>query len=119
MDDAIKEWKDERGPEELQRFKRGWMGEAGWGTSYPHIAGWIERGKRHCIKIEINFVAGTSSVKAWFYDKSSGTEIVLVEKQLGHSMEHKVLSTLDKAIGVWTSTHRDHRALRAIPEGSG
>jgi len=111
LEDAIKEWKDERGPEQLEQLKKGWMGVSGWEARYPHIAGWIERGKRHCIDIKINFVAGTSSMKAWFYDKTSATEVVLVEKRLGHSIEREVLSTLDEAIGDWTSTHRGHRAL--------
>lgn len=100
-EDAIKEWKEKKDPEEVQRLGRGWMGEAGWEAKYPHIADWIGRGKRHCFRIDIDFVDCTSSIKAWFYDKPSNTETVLIERQMDTVSEDEVLSVLDATIGAW------------------
>lgn len=100
-DDAIKEWKDQQDPEKIQRLARGWMGEAGWEARYPHIADWIGRGKRHCIRVDIDLVDCTSSIKAWLYYKPSDTETVLIERRMDGVSEDEVLSVLNAAIGAW------------------
>jgi hypothetical protein len=102
-DDAIKEWKDQKDPEEIERLARGWMGEAGWEARYPHLASWIGRGTTHGVHIDIDLVDHTSSIEEWLYDKPSKTKTVLIERRMDAASEDEVLSALDAAIGAWVS----------------
>lgn len=108
-DSAIREWETQQAQEKIQRLARGWMGETDWKARYPHIASWVGRGKRHCIRIEFDLVDCKSSFKVWFYDSSSNTESVLIEKQMSSVSEEEVLSALDVAIGgsVQPERHRE------------
>lgn len=100
-DEIKKHCIDEYGEDAILRFQRGWMGEENWESHYPHIAQWINQGKRHCIHININFVTGKSDAKAWLYDKPSDTETVLFEQELDSAVEQEVLQSLDEGIKNW------------------
>ena len=55
LDATIAKWSQEHGENGIARLEKGWMHQEGWKSRYPSIAGWIERGKRHCILIEFDW----------------------------------------------------------------
>ncbi len=101
LDEVIQSWRAEHGDDLIARGREAWTRDPQWKTRYPHLAAWIARGKRHCVRIRIDFPHQTSTAKAWFYHKPSDTETVLYEKAFAHVSEERVLASLDQGIADW------------------
>lgn len=100
-DAAIKDWQAQQPPDTVKRLMRGWTGEPGWEERYPHIASWLDRGKRHCIRIDIDLVEQRTDTKIWFYNSRSREETVLLDRQMSTVSEHEILPHLEGAISAW------------------
>jgi hypothetical protein len=110
LEAAIGAWNEEHGPDVIARFKSGWMGKSDWKTHHPHISWWLEQGKCHCIRIQINCVTHQASAKAWHYNKPTDTETILFEVKNEYKTESEILQMLDIGIKHWLAEH-DYRPL--------
>lgn len=101
VDDVIKQWLKENEGED-SRMKARWEDTTTWHAQQPHLAQWIERGKRCCVEIKIDRVAGTGHAKVWHYDKPTNTETILFQTQNETVSEADLLHAINESIAKWS-----------------